>query len=208
MDKETPEIVPKNLDGSEMVVNTVQKASADDVKKAAEEEKERKQNYYVDPLEQDALMKEKLEKIEAEKAEKESDDEEEHEVTVDETIRPDMNVSGYFSTGKTATKAGIMQRSASADTLTVCVVLSVISAIYSALYAALLISTEFNTNWFLGWIFAVAVIASIFVTFNSVRSLKVKNNSLKQKALIGIVGAGITAIPLIAWLIHWLTSVV
>ena len=204
-----PEIVPKNLDGSEMVVNTVPKANAEDVKKAAEEEKERKQNYYVDPLEQEALMKEKLDKIEAEKAEKKAnEDSEEHETTIDETIRPDMNVSGYFSTGKTATKTGIMQRSASADTLTVCMVLGVISAIYSALYAALLISAEFNVNWFLGWIFAVVVIASIFVIFNSVRSLKVKNNSMKQKALIGIVGAGITVIPLIAWIIHWLTSVV
>ena len=209
MDKESPEITPKNLDGSDIVVETVKRASDEDIKKAAEEEKAKKQDYYVDPLEQEALMKEKLDKIEAEKAEKKAEEEDEKtETVVDTTLRPDMNVSGYFSTGVTANKTGIMQRPASTGALTLSAIIGIIGAIYSAFYTVTLISTSFNANWFMGWIFAVIVIVSIFVLFNCARSLKAQKDSIKRKALLGIVGSCITAIPLIAWIIHLITSVV
>jgi hypothetical protein len=54
MDKELTEITPTNL--GDVEVNTAKKASAEEVKAAAEAEKEEKQNYYIDPLEQDAVM--------------------------------------------------------------------------------------------------------------------------------------------------------
>lgn len=212
MDKELTEITPKNLDGSdaEMVVNTVQKASEEEVKKAAAEEKERKENYYVDPLEQDALMKEKLDKIEAEKAEKKAEEEEKEkaETPVDDTLRPDMNVSGYFSTGATANKTSFLKRPASANTLVVCFIFGILDAIYSGFYTVTLISTSFDANWFMGWIYAVVAILSIIITINCARSLKAQKESMKRNALVGLVGSGISAIPLIAWLIHWIVTIV
>ena len=205
MDKYTPEINPTNLKGT--VVNTVHNATVDEKNRAAEEEKEKKQDYYVDPLEQDALMKEKLDKIEADKADK-KDGDEEHEAYVDETIRPDMNVSGYFSSGTTAKKTSFMSRPASANTLFVCFILGVINAIYSAFYAAALITTRFNAFWFFGWIYAVVVLGSLIITLTSIRSLKVQKSSMKRHALIAIVGSGISIIPLIAYLIHWITAII
>ncbi len=214
MDKEIEEIAPKNLDGSTTVVNTVQKASPEEVAKAAAAEKEKKEDYYVDPLEQEAKMKEKLDKIEEMKAlerkrngEPEPEEEKADSVS-SETIRPDMNVSGYFSSGTTAKKGGIMKRPASANALVISVVTGVIGAIYSMFYLITLISTNFSfsTNWIMGWIYAVVVIASIIAIFNGIRSRKVQNETLKRNALIGLVGSGISFIPLVAWLVNWLAQ--
>jgi hypothetical protein len=210
MDKELTEITPTNLDGTE-VVNTVKKATEEEAKAAAIAEKEKKENYYVDPLEQDALMKEKLEKIEAEreKRRKENGEYEEQESTdfIDETIRPDMNVNGYFSTGNTASKTSVLKRPASKGTLSFCMVAGIVSAIYSAFYLVILVTDNFaSPYWFAGWLYAVAVIISIIVVLTGVRSLSVKNDNLKRKALIGIIGAALSVFPLIAWIIHWITQ--
>ena len=213
MDKEIEEIAPKNLDGSNTVVNTVKKASAEEVAQAAAAEKEKKEDYYVDPLEQDALMKEKLAKIEERKElERKRSGEEEPEKTEtttssDETIRPDMNVSGYFSTGATAKKDSIMKRPASSSSLTLCLVFGVINGIYSVCYFALLVASGFNIHWFMNWIFYIVVAASVIIIFTSVRSLKVQNANLKRNALVGIVGSAIALSPLIGWFIHWLMQI-
>lgn len=209
MDKELTEIAPTNLDGSEIEpVNTVKKASAEEVKAAAEAEKAKKQDFYVDPLEQEAKMKEKLEKIEELKAleRKENGEPEETDYYEPEKVRPDMNVSGYFSTGATAKKEGVMKRPASAGALTFCMIFGIIGAIYSAFYTVTLISTTFSVNWFMGWIYAVVAVTSLIVLLTGVRSLKVQNESLKRNALIGIVGAAISVIPLVAWLVHWVAQ--
>lgn len=212
MDKETPEIAPTNLDGT--VVNTVHTPTSNEAERAAAAaaEKEKEQDYYVDPLEQEAKMKEKLEKIEARKELDKKDglipddEQEKTETAVDETIRPDMNVSGFFSTGETAKKQSFISRPASSKSLAACAVFGVISAIYSAFYTVSLISTNFDTSWFFGWIYAVVVIASVVIVITGIRSLKTQNDSLKRKALIGIVGSAISAIPLIALLIHLIIS--
>ena len=207
MNKELTEIAPANLDGTE-VVNTVKKASEEEAEAAAVAEKEKKENYYVDPLEQDALMKEKLAKIEAEKEQhrKEAgEDEEDSTPIVDESIRPDMNVSGYFSAGNTASKTGVMKRPASNGSLTFCMFSGVASAVYSAFYLIILITDNFaSPYWFAGWLYAVVVVISILVILTGIRSLKVQKDSLKRKALIGIVGSSLSAFPLIAWIIHWI----
>ena len=208
MDKELTEITPTNLDGTE--VNTVKKATEEEAKAAAVAEKEEKENYYVDPLEQEALMKEKLEKIEAEKEQRRKENLEEEEASmpeIDASIRPDMNVSGYFSTGNTAVKQSVLHRPASKGFLNFCMIFGVIDAIYSAFYFIALISDNFaSANWFMGWLYAIVVIISVIIIFNSVRSLKVQKNSLKQKAMIGIVGSAIAGLPLIAWLFHWISQ--
>ena len=200
MDKELDNIEPTNLDGTPAeAVHTVKK---EEVAEAAAEEKEKKEDYYVDPLEQDALMKEKLKKIEEEKSEKKDGNEEE---TIPE-FKPDMNVSGYFSAGTTAKKAGIMSQTASVGALSFCFIFGIINAIYSAFYLVLLIAERFDVNWFLGWLYAVVVVISAIVLFNGIRSLNVQKENLKRKAMIGIFGSSIAIIPLVAWIIHWITA--
>lgn len=206
MDKEITDIAPTNLEGT--VVNTVKKASEEDVEAAALAEKEKKENYYVDPLEQDAIMKEKLEKIEAERAKNHQDDDEEDEATfIDTSIRPDMNVSGYFSSGNTAKKPGIMKRSATGSMLTFGMVFSIFSAAYSVFYLVVLIADNFSSPlWYLGWLYAAVAVTSLFVIFNSIRSLGVKNDSLKAKALVGIIGSAFVIFPFFAWIINIITQ--
>lgn len=200
MDKELDNIEPMNLDGTP--AEAVHTAKKEDVAAAVAEEKEKKEDYYVDPLEQDALMKEKLKKIEQEKSEKTEDNEEEYVPD----FKPDMNVSGFFSTGTTAKKAGIMSQTASVGALSFCFIFGIINAIYSAFYLVLLIAERFDVNWFLGWLYAVVVVISIIVVLNSIRSLNVQKENLKRKAVIGIFGSSIAMIPLIAWIIHWITA--
>ena len=209
MDKELDGIDPGDL-LKDTVVNTVHTASKEEALAAAAEEKEKKQDYYVDPLEQDDVMKEKLKKIEEEREKKNLDNatpEEEKEEEVDLSIRPDMNVSGFFSAGNTATKQSIMHRPASKAFLNFCMIFGVINATYSAFYLVVLISDKFlSPNWFMGWLYAIVVILSVIIIINGVRSLKVQKDSLKRKALIGIVGSGIAALPLFAWIFHIITQ--
>jgi len=203
MDKELTEINPANLDGG-TAVNTINRASVEAAQKAAAEEKEKKQDFYVDPLEQDKIMQEKLAKIEEEKAAEKS--EEDDEIN-ESTIHPDMSVTGYFSTGNTATKPSIMNRTASTSTLTFCFLFGIINGAFSLLYMALLISTGFSVHWFLSWAYAAIVVLSIVIMVNSIRSLNTQKANLKRNAMVGIVGASISFLPIITWIIHWLMSI-
>ena len=209
MDKELTEIAPKNLDGSE-VVNTVKKATAEEAEAAAAAEKEKKEDYYVDPLEQESKMKEKLEKIESEKERKinPSTEDEQSEETQSFTplIRPDMNVTGYFSAGDTAKKGFFLAHPAGKGTMFFSLIFGIINPICSAFYLILLLSSGFDLNWLLNWFYAIIVIITIFVLVNSLRSVGAKNDSLKRKALIGILGSIISLVPLIMWLVHWISS--
>ena len=157
--------------------------------------------YYVDPLEQEAKMKEKLEKIDEPKTAEIPEDEQLS------NIHPDMNITGFFSTGNTAKKTGFMHRSASPFMIKFGFVFGIISAIYSALYLFILISQRFYTNWFLSWLYAVVAIFALVILINSLRSLKVKNDNLKRNVLVGIFCAIISFAPLIAWVIHWFLTV-
>ena len=211
MDKELTEIAPKNLDGSDVVVNTVQRASEEEVKKAAEEEKAKKQDYYVDPLEQDALMKEKLAKIEEDKKTLAEDNENSESAkspaSDDDTIRPDTNVTGYFSTGATAKKENFLTRPASKRTLLLCFIFSIINGIYAVIFLALSVASSFTLHWFLNYLYAVVTVISLVILFNCIRSRKIQNNSLRRYALVGIIGSIIALSPTIAWLIHWIMSI-
>jgi hypothetical protein len=198
MDKELDELTPMNLDGTP--AETVHTPSKEVAEAAKAEEKEKKEDYYVDPLEQDALMKEKLKKIEEEKPVKNEEDEPEYD------FKPDMNVSGYFSAGTTAKKAGFMSQTASVGALSFSFIGGITCATYSAFYLVLLISERFDVNWFLGWLYAVIAFVSIIILVNGIRSLKVQKENLKRKAMVGIVCSCISMIPLLAWIIHWIVA--
>lgn len=209
MDKELTEITPSNL--GDVEVNTAKRASAEEVKAAAEAEKEEKQNYYVDPLEQDAVMEKRRQELEELKHRTNQDNEEpveEENPEVEEAIRPDMNVNGFFSAGQTATKAGIMNRTATKGTLAFCMVFGIINAIYSAFYTVMLVSSVFDLHWFTAWVYAIVFVLTIIVLFNSLRSMKSQKDDIKRKALIGVFGSIISFVPLIAWIVHWITTII
>ena len=209
MDKELTEITPSNL--GDVEVNTAKRASAEEVKAAAEAEKEEKQNYYVDPLEQDAVMEKRRQELEELKHRTNQDSEEpveEDKSEVEDAIRPDMNVNGFFSAGQTATKAGIMNRTATKGTLAFCMVFGIINAIYSAFYTVMLVSSVFDLHWFTAWVYAIVFVLTIIVLFNSLRSMKSQKDDIKRKALIGVFGSIISFVPLIAWIIHWITTII
>lgn len=209
MDKELTEITPSNL--GDVEVNTAKRASAEEVKAAAEAEKEEKQNYYVDPLEQDAVMEKRRQELEELKHRTNQDSEEpveEDKSEVEDAIRPDMNVNGFFSAGQTATKAGIMNRTATKGTLAFCMVFGIINAIYSAFYTVMLVSSVFDLHWFTAWVYAIVFVLTIIVLFNSLRSMKSQKDDIKRKALIGVFGSIISFVPLIAWIVHWITTII
>lgn len=209
MDKELTEITPSNL--GDVEVNTAKHASTEEAKAAAAAEKEAKQNYYIDPLEQDAAMEKRRQELEEQKKKTTSfntDDTAaaEEEASSDDNIRPDMNVNGFFSAGQTATKQGIMNRSASKGTVTFCMLFGIINAIYSAFYIILLVSSALN--WFTGWIYAVVFVLTLIVLVNSLRSMKSQKDDIKRKAMIGIFGSIISIIPLFAWIINWILTTI
>ena len=209
MDKELTEITPSNL--GDVEVNTAKHASAEEAKAAAAAEKEAKQNYYIDPLEQDAAMEKRRQELEEQKRKDTSNDTDDaiaikEEAPIEESIRPDMNVNGFFSAGQTATKQGIMNRSASKGTVTFCMLFGIINAIYSAFYIILLVSSAFDTNWFTGWIYAIVFVLTLIVLINSLRSMKSQKDDIKRKAMIGIFGSIISIVPLFAWIIHWILT--
>lgn len=209
MDKELTEITPSNL--GDVEVNTTKRASAEEVKAAAEAEKEEKQNYYIDPLEQDAVMekrRQELEELKHRTGQDSSEPSKEETPELDDTIRPDMNVNGFFSAGQTATKTGIMNHTATKGTLAFCMVFGIINAIYSAFYTVMLVSSAFDLHWFTGWVYAIVFILTIIVLFNSLRSMKSQKDDIKRKALIGVFGSIISFVPLIAWIIHWITTII
>ena len=215
MNKELTDIAPTNLDGSEAepVVTIKTAPSAEEAEAAAAAEKEKNQEYYVDPLEQDSLMKEKLEKIEFEKERKkketygeDEEEKEEEKPAIDPSIRPDMNVTGYFSAGNTAKKQSFVMQPASKHALTFGVIFGVIDAIYSAFFTIILISSNFDIKWYFGWAYALVVIFSIIIVINGIRSLKAQKDTIKQKALVGIVGSAISIVPLIAIFINWIIN--
>jgi hypothetical protein len=203
MDKGIDGIAPKNLDGT-TVVNTVNNPLATEANKPDSDTS--KQDYYVDPLEQEALMKEKLAKIEEQKNLNKEDDDNGY-IDPDETIRPDMNVTGFFSTGATAKKESFIKTPASKNVLIFCALIGVVGGIFTTLYLALLISSNFGIYWLYNWVYAVFVVGSIFAIINGIRSTKAPKDSLKRLALIGIIGSAITLVPILAWLLHWITSI-
>lgn len=209
MDKELTEITPPDL--GDIEVNTAKRASAEEVKAAAEAEKEEKQNYYIDPLEQDAVMekrRQELEELKHRTGQDSSEPVEEVTPEIDDTIRPDMNVNGFFSAGQTATKVSIMNRTATKGTLAFCMVFGIINAIYSAFYTVMLVSSAFDLHWFTGWVYAIVFILTIIVLFNSLRSMKSQKDDIKRKALIGVFGSIISFVPLIVWIIHWIITII
>ena len=204
MDNKVDGIAPKNLDGS-TVVNTVHTANT----AAVEAEKEKQQDYYVDPLEQEERMKEKLALMNSDKAKTDAANEEEDQKYFDpSSIRPDMNVSGYFSAGTTAKKTSFIKTPASADTLTLGMIVGVVGAIFSAFYLVYLIASGFSIHYIVNWIYIVVVILLAVTVFNAIRSIKVKNNSIKQKAIISIITAVISLAPAIGWLVHYIITIV
>ncbi len=205
--KENEGINPISLEGFE--VNTVKRPSAEDV----EQEKD---NYYVDPLEQDAIMKEKLARIEAERERrrqevaKENEDEKEEEKPyfVNETIRPDMNVTGYFSNGNTAPKKNPLKKPASSAQINFCMTAGIINVAYALAYAITLIVKNFDTKiWFMNWVFIFLSFVSILVILNTIRILKVNKDAAKNKLIFTIALAGASLAPAIIWLVHWLIQI-
>ena len=171
------------------------------------------ENFYVDPLEQDAAMEEKRKKLEAEKAARLQSLSSSEEITPllenNNAVRPDLNVSGFFSeTAKKTRRVSLLRRPATTGTLTFGLVFGFIGVIYSIFYLVALITTDFDFFWFFGWLYAVMALLSTLIIFNSFRSLKLQSDKLKRKALIGLVGSAIALIPALAWLIHWLTLVI
>ena len=203
MDKEAPEIKPTTLSGQ--TENVVKTPNAEAVKVASAELKEKKQDYYVDPLEQEAVMQKKQAEIEAQKA-KEGGSSAEQTTTAEipeaEAIRPDMNVTGYFSAGETAKKGSIMKRSASGRTMKVFFVVSALSASFSAVYMITLISTLYDAHWFMGWIYGILFFFSIIGVFFAVRSLNAVSDKIKKHAILELVFTGISVIPLLMLILN------
>ncbi|MDO4967780.1 MAG: hypothetical protein Q4E70_03405 [Candidatus Saccharibacteria bacterium] len=208
MDKEAPEITPTTLGGQgENAVKAIDSAA---IKAASAEAKEKKEDYYVDPLEQDALMQKKQAEIEARRAATGVPTEEQAVTaeTVEEAdIRPDMNVTGYFSSGETAKKSSIMKQPASSGTMKIFFGISAISAGFSVIYLIILIATLYRAHWFMGWIYGVLFFLAIISVFFAVRSLNAMNDKIKKYAILDLVCTGISVIPLLMLLINMIFKI-
>lgn len=203
MDKEAPEITPTtNLDGQ--TENAVKTPDVARVQAASEAMKEKKQDYYVDPLEQEALMQKKQEELNARKvATGVPVEEPKPEVDTSEpVIQPDMNVTGFFSTGETAKKGSIIKRPVSGGTTKFFFAVSIVSMGFSVIYMITLISTLYRANWFMGWIYGIFFFLSIVSIFFAVRSLSSMNESIKKYAILDLVFTGISVIPLVMLLLN------
>ena len=202
MDKETPELTPTTLGGQgENAVKTIDSAA---VQAASAQIKEQKEDYYIDPLEQDALMQKKQAELNVKKeAAGISTDEPASETATGETaIRPDMNVTGFFSNGETAKKGSILKRPVSGNVTKIFFAISIVSAGFSMIYAITLIATLYRANWFMGWIYGILFFFSIISIFFAIRSLSSMNDKIKKYAILDLVFTGISVIPLIMLLLN------
>lgn len=198
MDKEAPEIKPTTLDGqNENAVKTVDSVAVQAAAVAAREEKE---EYYIDPLEQDALMKKKQEELEARKSALGISNDTPISETIPDVgpeIRPDMNVTGFFSAGETAKKGSILKQPASGGTMKIFYLISLVSVIISTIYAIALIATLYSAGWILGWLYGISFFASVVGAFFAIRSLNITNEQIKKHAILELVFTGISLIPLL-----------
>lgn len=197
--KETPEIDPTSL--GDTVVNTVHTA---DPEKIAQME-EKSEDYYVDPLEQDAIMAKKRQQVETE-AKQAAQEKIEQEVADDAPIQPDMNVSGVFSAPSTTKKTAALKNPASGSTIRISFVLSILNVIYSIIYIIALLGSRFDLGWGFGLVYVYVIISSLFVVFTSLRSRNIMNDELKKYAMVGLVCSGISAVPILLLLVHLLMS--
>ena len=200
MENKNPEETPVlNLDGTVSEEKpAVTETAVPNVK--PEEIPKKDQDYYVDPLEQDALMQEKLKKIEESRAKKEeeaAEETEKTEPTVDETIRPDMTINGFFSANQTAKKVSITNRPASASALKIGLVIGALNTVFSVIFAIIFATNNMSISWVMGLIYAYVVISTTICLVNALRSSKSTNETLKKYAYISLVMSGITLFPII-----------
>lgn len=196
MDKEAPEIKPTTLDGQgENAVKTIDSAATQAAASAANENKE---DYYVDPLEQDNLMKQKKQELEA-AAEKDAQEAAKtaNESLGNEEIRPDMNVTGFFSAGETAKKGSIMKRPVSSTVTRFFFAVSIVSVAISVIYAVALIASLYSVHWLMGWLYGIFLFASLISIIFAIRSLNSMSDQIKKYAILDLVFTGISVIPLL-----------
>ena len=163
-------------------------------------------DYYVDPLEQEKAMQEKREKIETAKQNAAPSAPAATSDIDEDAIRPDMNISGFFSTGKTAKKQSFLKAPAGKTALKFAFLTGIISAIFTAFYLILIFSTGFDLYWFLNWIYAVIIVISVINLVNGLRSRQIQNDAMKKHALVGILGSAFALVPLLAWLFNLIFS--
>ena len=204
--KEAPEIAPKNM--TEELDSAVKAVVSEENKPPlSDEEKEKKQEYYVDPFEQEEKMKAKLAEIENKKKFGPPSEDDNKPVAqapgITETIRPDMNVTGYFSAGETAKKrSDIMRRPTSRKTAKRCFILSVISIFLSAIFLLTLFITSFSAHWFFNWTYLIALALSVITAFFAIRSRNSADPETIRYALLNLVLSSITVIPLLVVILN------
>lgn len=160
-------------------------------------------DYYVDPLEQEALMKEKLAKIEARKKIGSEDVDEslvelrESMPEVEEVFRPDMNVSGYFSAGNTSVKRNLINRPISRKTAKRCFLISASCAAFSLIYLIALFICDFVMDWRFVWLFIIILITATSTLFFAIRSNKSQDPEIKRSSDLNLILAISCFIPLL-----------
>lgn len=200
MDKEAPEIAPTTLSGQGE--NAVKSVNAAAVQTASAALKEQKEDYYVDPLEQDALMQKKQAELQAKQTASGAAESSTETVGSESAIRPDMNITGFFSNGETAKKGSIMKRPVSGSTTKIFFGISAVSAAFSVIYMITLITTLYRTNWFMGWIYGILFFGSVVSIFFATRSLSSMNDKIKKYAILDLVFTAISVIPLIMLILN------
>lgn len=166
---------------------------------------EEQQDYYVDPLNQEAVLKQHQIELEK-KAEKEAEEAKEQIEEQDEVIHPDMNVSGFFSAKKTNRKNGIMHHAASKGLVLFSMISGLISAAYAIIYLLLLFTNDFSVYWFMSWAYAASFALALISFLNCLRSLKSTDKASKKRAIISLPFDVVAFIPLLTLLIHYLLT--
>ena len=162
------------------------------------------QDYYVDPLNQDAVLKQhQIELEEQKKAAEAAAAEENSDEELSDTIRPDLNVNGFFSTENGDKKHGLLYKSAGKGLIKVSMLLSLISTAYSVIYLLLLVVKSFDVYWLLSWVYGICLFLTLLSFLNGLRSTHATDKSIKHKAAVTIFASVITIIPLIVWVIHY-----
>ncbi len=164
----------------------------------AKPEAKKNQDYYVDPLIQESVLKARKAQTKAE--------EKETEETPDlsnSPIRPDTNINGFFSTGATATKVPFSKRPASLSILKINNFFGIINAIYAVAYAIIFITGYFSAGWFLSLIYAYVVVFALINLFNANRSKKAPNADIKKYSSHITITSIISLVPVILLIIGW-----
>lgn len=207
MENKNPEETPVlNLDGTVSEEKPAVTETAVPIVKS-EEIPKKDQDYYVDPLEQDALMQEKIKKINEEKIAREGKQLGETaaaapEPTKDEDIiRPDMTVNGFFSANQTAKKVSFVKNPASSSSLKIGIFAGAINSLYALVLSGIYISNNFSLNWILGLIYAYVVVSTIVIMINALRSKNAANESIKKDAMISLVLSIVSLLPILLLII-------